>query len=84
MSHRATASFWRSYEELPEAVRQLADRNFALLKEDPRHPSLRLKKVGELWSVRIGGSYRALALETADGLTWIWIGTHADYDRLTR
>jgi mRNA-degrading endonuclease RelE of RelBE toxin-antitoxin system len=84
MSHRATASFWRSYEELPEAVRRLADKNFALLKDDPRHPSLQLKKVGELWSARIGGNYRALALETGEGLTWIWIGTHADYDRLTR
>ncbi len=84
MSHRATASFWHSYEELPEAIRRLADKNFALLKDDPRHPSLQLKKVGELWSARIGGNYRALALETEDGLTWIWIGTHADYDRLIR
>jgi mRNA-degrading endonuclease RelE of RelBE toxin-antitoxin system len=69
MSHRATARFWRSYDELPEAIRRLADKNFALLKDDPRHPSLQLKKVGELWSARIGGNYRALALETEDGLT---------------
>ena len=37
---------WECYAELPEAVRQLADKNFALLKENPKHPSLHLKNVG--------------------------------------
>lgn len=82
MTHRATASFWRAYHELPENVRRLADRNFERLKKDPRHPSLQFKKVGELWSARIGSNYRALALEDDQGLTWIWIGSHAEYDRL--
>ena len=84
MKHKATATFWRSYNELPDSVRVLADKNFALLKENPRHPSLRFKKTGELWSARVGSDYRALALEEADGFSWIWIGTHAEYDRLLR
>jgi hypothetical protein len=37
-----------------------------------------------LWSARVGSDYRALALEEADGFSWIWIGTHAEYDRLLR
>jgi hypothetical protein len=83
--HRATASFWRSYEQLPENVRRVADKNFANLKKNVRHPSLRFKKVGdELWSARVGASHRALALEDTDGFSWIWIGTHAEYDRLLR
>ena len=82
MIHRATASFWRSYERLPEHVRQVADRNFALLKENPRHPSLHFKKVGDLWSARVGAGHRALALDDEAGFTWIWIGSHAEYDRL--
>ena len=60
----------------------LADRNYALLKENPRHPSLHFKKAGRFWSVRIGIGYRALATEADDNLIWFWIGSHADYDRL--
>jgi hypothetical protein len=61
MRHRATASFWRSYESLPDEFRSLADKNFALLKRNRRHPSLQFKKVGsELWSARIGSGHRAL------------------------
>ena len=82
MTHFASPEFWRLYEQLPENIRRLADKNFELLKADPRHPSLRLKKVGRFWSARIGDNHRTLAVESPDGLIWFWIGTHADYDRL--
>jgi hypothetical protein len=72
------------YQALPRDARDLADKNFALLKSDPRHPSLRLKKLGNLWSVRVGDHYRALGTEVEGGIYWIWIGTHADYDKRTR
>ncbi len=39
---------------LPAEVRELADKNFELLKENPRHPSLQLKRIEELWSARVG------------------------------
>jgi hypothetical protein len=39
-----------------------------LLKENPRHPSLHLKKVGRFWSARVGSRYRALAVEVDAGL----------------
>jgi hypothetical protein len=82
MRHYASPSFWTAYEKLPAQVRELADRNYALLKENPRHPSLHFKKVGRFWSVRVGLRYRALAVEVEDGLVWFWIGSHADYDAL--
>jgi hypothetical protein len=63
-------------------VQKLADQAYAHLKQDPRHPSLQLKKVGRFWSARVGAHYRALAVEAADDLVWFWIGSHADYDRL--
>jgi hypothetical protein len=44
--HFASHAFWESYARLPENIRGLADKNYALLKENPRHPSLQLKKVG--------------------------------------
>ncbi len=84
MKHFASPSFWDAYERLPKEVQDLADKYFDLLKSDPRHPSLRLKKVGRFWSVRIGRKYRALAVEVEEGLLWFWIGTHAEYDVLVR
>ncbi len=35
--------------------------------------------VGSRWA-----AYRALAMEEADGYSWFWIGSHAEYDRLLR
>ncbi len=67
---------------LDEGIQKLARKNFELLKENPRHPSLRFKKVGEYRSVRIGLHYRALAVVEGDDFIWFWIGGHAEYDKL--
>ena len=73
--------FWALYEKLPKDIQGLADKNFALLKENPEHPSLYLKTVGRYWSIRIGKKNRALGVELGDeGLLWCWIGSHAEYD----
>ena len=82
MKHRANLRFWRCYRGLPREIRDLADRNYARLKTDPAHSSLRLKKVGSVWSVRVGLHYRALASEAEGDLVWFWIGSHAEYDTL--
>jgi hypothetical protein len=37
MKHFASRAFWEAYDRLPKQVRDLADRNYALLKENPRH-----------------------------------------------
>ena len=84
MKHFATTEFWDHYQRLPTQVQQLADKNFALLKQSPQHPSLRLKKVGVYWSARVGLRYRVLAKERAEGLVWFWIGPHDQYERLLR
>lgn len=84
MKHFASPEFWSAYRRLPDTIRALADRNFALLKNDPRHPSLHFKRVGRYYSARVGLRYRALAIETDDGLLWFWIGSHADYDAMLK
>ena len=82
MKHLTTPKFWELYQNLPSQIQELADKNFALLKQDATHPSLHLKKVKNFWSVRIGIRYRALAFQVEEGLLWFWIGSHADYDRM--
>jgi hypothetical protein len=82
MNHFTQPSFWKDYGELPPKVRDLADKNFALLKGNPQHPSLHLKKVGKYWSARVGIHHRALAVEASDGLVWIAIVRHKRYDQM--
>jgi hypothetical protein len=82
MKHFASRRFWQSYNNLPQSIRELADKNFELLKSDPMHPSLHFKQIGTLWSVRVGKHYRALGTEKRDGIVWFWIGSHSDYDKL--
>jgi hypothetical protein len=81
LNHFASPEFWFRYRQLPDEIQQLANKNFELLKADPRHPSLRLKKMGRFWSVRVGLHYRALAKDRPNGLVWFWIGPHDEYDR---
>ena len=81
MKHCTSSDFWSLYGTLPQEIRALADKNFLLLKANPRHPSLQLKRVGEMWSVRVGQHYRALGIDAPGGVQWIWIGSHADYDK---
>jgi len=82
LRHSASKRFWRSLAELPEPVQRLARENFELLKSNPGHPSLHLKKIRPFWSARVGISHRALGVGSGDQVTWFWIGTHAEYDRL--
>lgn len=84
MNHFATPDFWYRYRHLPQEVRELADKCFALLRHDPHHPSLRLKKTGSFWSARVGFHYRVLARDREEGFVWFWIGRQSEYDQILR
>jgi hypothetical protein len=71
MRHLKDPRFLPLYEALPAEVRTLADKSFALVKENPKHPSLHFKCIrDDLWSVRVGLRYRALAIKGDDTLQW--------------
>ncbi len=85
MRSRATPRFWAAYRDLPAEIRSLARKAYQLFRDNPSHPSLRFKKVHDrepIYAVRVTLGYRALGLLEDDEITWFWIGTHADYDRL--
>jgi hypothetical protein len=84
VKHSASSSFWAAYDALPKNVQALADKSYQLLKQDPSHPSLHLKPIGRFWSVRVGLHYRALGVSSADGIVWLWLGSHTEYERLIR
>ena len=52
---------------------------------NPKHPSLRMKKVdkeGDVWSVRIDRQHRAVGVMKEGAMIWFWIGKHDEYERL--
>jgi hypothetical protein len=82
LKHFASPEFWYHYRALPIEVQQLADRCFALMNANPRHPSIHLKHVGEFWSARVGLHWRAVGVDDEGGVSWFWIGSHAEYDKI--
>ena len=82
MKSATLPSFWEVYALLPEPAKQAARKAFSLWRASPFHPSLHFKRIGRLWSVRVGDHYRALGTDVEGGVCWLWIGTHAEYDKL--
>lgn len=85
MKSQLTADFITYFRVLPESVRTQARKNYQLWKQNPNHPSLHFKRIHNqepIYSVRLGLGWRALGLLEDDLITWFWIGSHADYDRL--
>jgi plasmid maintenance system killer protein len=78
-------SFWRAYDALDARVQEAARRAYRLFGENPEHPSLRFKKLGgyeHVWSVRINEQFRAVGERKGDTVTWVWIGSHNDFENL--
>lgn len=85
MKSIATSRFWQLFHGLPPEIRKLAAKNYQLWCRDPRHPALRFRRrqgTKDRFSVRVGDHYRALGTQRGETIVWVWIGTHAEYDRL--
>jgi hypothetical protein len=85
--NRRLPEFRRHFGRLPRDVQRAADAAFAQFASDPNYPGLdfkALQTVGDVWSVKIGLHYRAVAFRNGELLTWFWIGTHAEYDQLLK
>lgn len=81
MRHFANPAFWKCYHRLPKEIQEQADKAFAILKQNPHHPSFRLQRKGPVWAARVTRGYRALAKERPEGFVWFWIGPHDEYVR---
>jgi hypothetical protein len=82
---RALPEFWACFNNLPPSVQKVARKNFALWKKERTLKSLAFKKINDdLWSVRAGSGFRALATFNDGCYVWFWIGSHDEYERLLR
>lgn len=80
-----TKRFREALAGLPEHVRRQARTAYRLFATDPSHPSLRFKPAHTsqpIYTARVGLGYRAFAIRDGDTVTWFWIGSHAEADRL--
>jgi hypothetical protein len=83
----ATRRFWNLFDALPAEVQKAAFKAYRLWLHNPSHPSLhfrRLKGSDERFTIRAGDHYRAIGRVRSGTITWIWIGTHSEYDKLVR
>jgi len=82
MKSLTTPNFWKTYKTLNHEIKEKAKNAYRIWTRNPRYPSLRFKKIGNIWSIRIDENYRALALLKDDTFYWFWIGNHDDYEKL--
>jgi hypothetical protein len=82
------AAYWKNFDDLPDEVRQLAEKNYRLWKENPRNPGLRFKKIHAglpIFSFRVGMRHRTVGVETADEkIVWFWVGSFEMFEKLIR
>ena len=88
MKSTASPRFWEMLNTLPRDIQLLAEENYRLWLANPQHPGLQYKRLrgrGHRFSVRVGEHYRAIAWKLEDGgVEWVWIGTHAEYDKVVK
>ena len=72
-------SYWASFEDLPEDVKKLAEKNYNLWRESHNTPGLRFKQIHKtqpIYSFRVGMKHRTVGIEAPDGkVAWFWVGS---------
>jgi hypothetical protein len=80
-----TPDFLACFAKLPDSVKEQARKCYRLWRDNPAHPSLHFKKIHateNIYSVRVGLGWRAAGFVEGGAISWFWIGSHADYDKL--
>ncbi len=81
-------SFIKSYRNLPKEIKHQARSAYKRWQKNPFDKSLEFKQVHQtrpIFSVRIGLRWRALSVrESKNIVTWFWIGSHEEYNKLIK
>jgi len=82
MTIKTTKRFDRDFLKLPANIQSQAEKQLALLIQNPRHPSLGIKKMKghlDVWEGRVTIHYR-FSFKIAGDVYWLnRIGTHEIY-----
>jgi hypothetical protein len=85
LKSRTTRAFWQLFGKLPADAQANARESYKQFRVNPAHPGHHFKRVNRkkpVYSARVGIRYRAVGLLEDDTITWFWIGSHDDYERL--
>ncbi len=75
-------SFVRDYASLPESIRRRVQKQIRVLLQNPRHPSLRARKIQgytDIFEARVTRDYRMTYKIAGEALRLRRIGTHEIY-----
>ena len=87
MKSSTTDEFWGLLRALPPDLRRQAQHAYEQFTRDPFHSGLNFEEVDKrhnLWSARVTRGYRVLGIRDGDEITWFWIGTHREYEKLIK
>ena len=79
MKFTFTKNFVREYRKLPQEIQKAVDKQLEVLLENPKHPSLNLKKMQDprgIWECRVTYSYRFTFQIEDDTYILRKVGTH--------
>ncbi len=79
MTLQPTERFARDYERLPTSLQRRVDKALTFLLENPRHPSLRIKKIKgqeNRWEGRVTLQHRFIFRIEGDTYLLLRVGTH--------
>jgi hypothetical protein len=80
MNSSTAPEFWKWFARLRPETQERARKQYRLWLQNHTHPSLRFKKVGRYWSVRVDNGHRALGIEDGGTILWFFIGPHDEYE----
>lgn len=79
MKLQPTERFRKDYEDLPRQLQRRVDKVLELLLQNPRHPSLQIKKMKayeDRWEGRVTQHYRFTFTTEGDTYILLRVGTH--------
>ena len=85
MNSQLTSDFVSCFAKLPASVKEQARKCYRLWRDNPAHPGLHFKRIHgqeNIYSVRVGLGWRALGLLDGTTISWFWIGSHAEYEKV--
>ena len=87
MKSVTTEQFRQLYAKASKERQLRIRRAYKLWIVDPKHPSLRFKKVHNklpIYSARVDLDWRAVGVLRDDTVVWFWVGSHQHYEELLR
>jgi hypothetical protein len=85
MKSYTTREFHQLFASLPRQIQKQARQAYRLFHQNTAHPGLHFKRGYNdppMYSARVGIGYRAVGVLDGNKITWFWIGSHANYNKL--